>query len=168
MATIPQTQCRLSLVPARQKHIIHNLMQFYFYDFTQFLDFDVNMNGEFDPYPDLDEYWIHREERFPFLIICENLPAGFALVERMPNSKEADYYLTEFFVMKKYRRSGLGTWAAYEVFDRLQGSWKVTQVSTNQPAQSFWRKIIHAYTDGDYLERTDPSSGNPSQYFQSR
>lgn len=157
----------IGLVPARQKHIIENMMQFYLYDFTQFLDFDLNHQGLFAPYPDLDQFWMNRETHYPFLITYMNKPAGFALVERMDDPTEGDYYLTEFFVMKKYRRTGLGTWASYQLFDRLQGRWKVTEVSTNLPAQAFWRKVIRAYTKDRFQERVDPERGNPSQYFTS-
>lgn len=44
--------------------------------------------------------------------------------------------------MQKYRRSGVGTRAAYELFKRFPGRWKVTQVRNNVIAQAFWRKII--------------------------
>ncbi|QCT02821.1 acetyltransferase, GNAT family [Paenibacillus algicola] len=167
MRAASEAHMRLSLLPARQKQIIHNLMQFYFYDFTEFLDFDVNAEGMYSAYPDLELFFTSRGDKFPFLITYQQQPAGFALVERI-DTAAADYYLTEFFVMKKYRRSGLGTWAAKELFDRLQGSWKVTEVASNVPAQAFWRKVIHAYTNGSYREEKDPESGNPSQYLQSR
>lgn len=157
----------ISLVPSKQKVIIENLMQFYLYDFTQFLDIDLTEQGDFAPYPDLHEYWTNRETRFPYLITYQHKPAGFALVDRMDDKAEADFYLSEFFVMKKYRRSGLGTWASHQLFDRLRGGWKVTQVSTNTPAQTFWRKTIGIYTGNQYEERVDPERGNPSQYFSS-
>lgn len=157
----------ISLVPGKQKAVIENLMQFYLYDFTQFLDIDVTERGSFAPYPGIDEYWIMRETRFPYLITYDNKPAGFALIDRLDNNAEADFYLCEFFIMKKYRRSGLGTWASHQLFDRLRGRWKVTQVSTNTPAQAFWRKTIGAYTDNHFEERVDPERGNPSQYFSS-
>lgn len=157
----------ISLVPAKQKAVIEHLMQFYLYDFTQYLDIDVNAEGRFNPYPDLDEFWTSRDTCYPYLITYNNKPAGFALVERMDVPTEGDFNLSEFFVMKKYRRSGLGTWAAHQLFDRLRGRWKVTQISTNTPAQAFWRKTIGSYTHNRYEERVDSVRGNPSQYFSS-
>lgn len=157
----------IRLVPGKQKNVIENLMQFYLYDFTQFLDIDVTERGDFAPYPGLAEYWINRETRFPYLITYDDKPAGFALIDRLDGKEEVDFYLCEFFIMKKYRRSGLGTWASHQLFDRLRGRWKVTQVSTNTPAQAFWRKTIGSYTDNRYTERVDPERGNPSQYFSS-
>ena len=156
------------LAPAREKHVIENLLQFYLYDFTEFLDIEMNRQGRYDPYPDLGDFWKYRDEKYPFIITYNNTPAGFALVERLFDSGEGEFYMTEFFIAKRYRRTGLGTWAAYQLFDRLKGRWKVTQVSTNKPAQAFWRKIIGAYTNYKYEERIDSQRGNPSQYFSSR
>ena len=44
--------------------------------------------------------------------------------------------------MQKYRRTGLGTWAATRLFDHFQGRWKVTQISSNIPAQAFGEKSL--------------------------
>lgn len=157
----------IELVPKRKQAVIVNLMQLYLYDFTKYLDISVNDQGLFLPYPDLDEFWKKRERKYPYLITFDQRPAGFALIERMDDAAEADYYMTEFFVMQKYRRTGLGTWAATRLFDHFQGRWKVTQVSSNIPAQAFWRKVIEAYTGGRYEEYIDPVRHNPSQYFNS-
>lgn len=157
----------IELVPKRKQAVIVNLMQLYLYDFTKYLDISVNDQGLFLPYPDLDDFWKKRERKYPYLITFDQRPAGFALIERMDDAVEADYYMTEFFVMQKYRRTGLGTWAATRLFDHFQGRWKVTQVSSNIPAQAFWRKVIESYTGGRYEEYIDPVRHNPSQYFNS-
>ncbi|MGC6588334.1 GNAT family N-acetyltransferase [Paenibacillus sp. Dod16] len=157
----------IELVPKRKQAVIVNLMQLYLYDFTKYLDISVNDQGLFLPYPDLDEFWKKRERKYPYLITFDQRPAGFALIERMDDALDADYYMTEFFVMQKYRRTGLGTWAATRLFDHFQGRWKVTQISSNIPAQAFWRKVIEAYTGGRYEEYIDPVRHNPSQYFNS-
>lgn len=160
-------EMKLELVPPERKEVIDHLMQFYLYDFTSYLDIDVARNGKFNEYPDLDTYWNNGEGKYAYLITFLNKPAGFALVEQLHDPQEGDYYMTEFFVMKKYRRSGLGTWAAHELFQRHNGQWKVTQVSSNTPAQAFWQKVIRAYTGGDFREKTLLSNGNLSQYFKS-
>ncbi|KOR88985.1 GNAT family N-acetyltransferase [Paenibacillus solani] len=157
----------IELVPKRKQAVIVNLMQLYLYDFTEYLDISVTDQGLFLPYPDLDEFWKKRERKYPHLITFDHRPAGFALIEKMEKTGEADYYMTEFFVMRKYRRTGLGTWAATCLFDLYQGRWKVTQVSNNIPAQAFWRKVIESYTGGRYDEFIDPVRNNPSQFFNS-
>lgn len=151
-------------VPREQKQVIRHLMQFYLYDFTKYLDIDVDRYGLFPDYPNLDDYFNHAD-KYPFLIKNGSSPAGFALVDKLSSKKEGDFYMTEFFVMQKYRRSGVGTWAANELFSRFQGEWKVSQVRTNMVAQAFWRKVIGGYTNGQFRERFHPESGNPSQHF---
>ncbi|MCZ1267873.1 GNAT family N-acetyltransferase [Paenibacillus tundrae] len=157
---------KIELVPRERSQVIRHLMQFYLYDFTKYLNIDVDGNGVFPEYPGLDAFWSEEDRKFPFLITSDEAPAGFALVERCePGSKDNDYYLTEFFVMQKYRRSGVGTGAAYELFERFPGRWKVTQVRNNVIAQAFWRKIIGEYTGGRFREKFHPELGNPSQFF---
>lgn len=160
-------EMKLELVPYERKEVIDHLMQFYLYDFTSYLDMDVNARGKFDDYPDLEMYWNHKDGKYAYLITYFNKPAGFALVEELHNPFEGEYYMTEFFIMKKYRRTGLGTWAANELFQRFKGNWKVTQVSSNTPAQAFWQKVISAYTGGDFRQKTRSDNGNLSQYFKS-
>ncbi|MEC0239596.1 GNAT family N-acetyltransferase [Paenibacillus dokdonensis] len=159
---------RMDLVPARRKQVISGLMQLYLYDFTLFQNLDVNQDGVFPDYPGLDDYWKRGSGKYPFLMTNGNIPAGFALVDRLVDPEEGEFYMTEFFVMQKYRRSGMGSWAARELFDRFQGRWKVTQVKTNAPAQAFWRKVIGTYTDQQFEEKISPIHGHISQYFTSQ
>ncbi|KAA9006559.1 GNAT family N-acetyltransferase [Paenibacillus spiritus] len=155
----------LERVPYERKTVISRLMQFYLYDFTRYLDIHVDRSGAFPEYPGLEAYWNSGSNKYPYLITCDGHPAGFALVDRLLRSPEGDFYMTEFFVMQKYRRFGVGTWAAHRLFDMFPGDWKVSQVRANTPARTFWRRVIGEYTNGIYEERYDHRQGNPSQYF---
>jgi predicted acetyltransferase len=61
--------------------------------------------------------------------------------------------MDQFFVLKKYRRSGLGKAMALRVFSQLPGYWEVGQMPDNTPAQAFWRAVIADLTDGAYTEQ---------------
>jgi predicted acetyltransferase len=50
------------------KTAIENLMQFYIYDFTEFIKYDVEDNGLFAPYPHLEDYWREEINKFPYII----------------------------------------------------------------------------------------------------
>jgi predicted acetyltransferase len=63
--------------------------------------------------------------------------------------------MSEFFVMKKYRRKGLGKAAAEQIFHLHRGQWEVFQKESNKPAQAFWRKIIDEYTRGQFTDRSE-------------
>lgn len=155
----------MELVPKERKQIISRLMQFYLYDFTRYLEIDVDQEGVYPAYPGLDAYWSSGDNKLAYLFKVDGHIAGFALVDRLLRSTEGQFYMCEFFVMQKYRRSGVGTWAAHKLFDMYPGDWKVSQVRANTPARNFWHKVIGEYTNGAFQERFNPQQGNPSQYF---
>jgi predicted acetyltransferase len=159
---------KLEQVQRSRRRVIREMMQLYLYDFTYYLSIDLDDKGRFPEYPGLNQYWSQPGKKFPFLIYADSYIAGFALVDRLQDPLEGDYYMTEFFILKKYRRTGIGKWAAHQLFDRYRGKWKVTQVQTNRPAQLFWRQVIGEYTKEQYREMIHPEYGNPSQYFNTQ
>ena len=80
-------------------------------------------------------------------------PAGFALVrERAHFAGAGVRELSEFFVLRKYRRRGVGTRAARTLFARFPGRWEVAVLTWN-PAQRFWRGVIRRVAVGGVVER---------------
>ena len=75
--------------------------------------------------------------------------------------------MAEFFVMRRFRRHGVGEQAAGWLFDRFPGPWEVRQKKENQPATAFWRRAIGRYTDGrfDEEELDDERWRGPPQRF---
>ncbi len=143
------------------KSVIRRLMQLYLYDFTEFLSIEIDEHGEFaNTY--LDHYWAldERETREPFLLRADGKLAGFALVRR---KSDGPWIMAEFFVMRRYRRTGVGSQAARTVFARFPGEWKVSQVKQNTPAQAFWRRIIAEVSGGQFIEET--SEHGVTQHF---
>lgn len=149
--------------PLEEKETIFNLMQFYSYDFSEFIDMDVEDGGLYASYPYLDDYWTEPEIRFPYLIKLNGRIAGFALVRKIQTIEKTFFSMAEFFVMKKYRRLGIGKQAAIALFDLHPGAWEVFQLETNIPAQYFWNKIISEYTRDQYTERVE--QGEKTQVF---
>jgi predicted acetyltransferase len=146
------------------KEILKNLMQFYFYDFSEYVEAHLEENGLFGAYKYLDEYWT-EDSRFPYLVKLNGSYAGFALV-RLVHSEEKTYYsIAEFFIMKKYRRTGLGKLVAHDIFNLYKGQWEVFQIEKNVPAQHFWRKVIDEYTNGAFTEKLE--EGQVTQVFVS-
>ena len=52
--------------------------------------------------------------------------------------------------MRKYRRQGVGKFAAVETFNNHQGNWQVGVLSCNTPSLKFWKKVISEYSNGKY------------------
>lgn len=139
----------LELVPAgpSQRNTIANLMQLYLHDLSGFEHEDVDDQGRY-AYDYLDNYW-KEAERHPFLFVVSGKIAGFALVREVA---QAAFEMAEFFVMRKYRRRGLGTNAARKLFERFPGTWRIAAADENEPAISFWRGIVDEYTRGSFTE----------------
>ena len=145
------------------KDVIKNLMQFYIYDFSEYVDRDIEEDGLFKPYPDLEDYWKEETDKFPYIIKKDNKYAGFVLVKK-PESKKRFYSIAEFFVMRKYRREGIGKAVATQIFKLYKGQWEVHQRENNIPAQKFWINVIGEYTNGKFSERFE--NGRSIQNFK--
>ena len=128
------------------------LAQYYAYDFSDLIDLDVDAGGRF-PVAHLNRHFADAACH-PFMIRVDGKLAGFAIHEgRSRLSGEVGVHdVAEFFVMKKYRRRGLGAAAATELFDRFAGQWEVREVRRNVAAMAFWRRVIGDYTKGAFTD----------------
>jgi predicted acetyltransferase len=117
------------------KVVLSRLLELYQHDFSEYVDADVDAHGLYG-YQYLDHYWT-EPDRHPFLFRVDGRWAGFALVR-----SGAPHDMAEFFVMRKYRRLGVGTDAARAVFARFPGAWQVRQERGNHAATTFWRDAI--------------------------
>ncbi|ANS74410.1 GCN5 family acetyltransferase [Paenibacillus yonginensis] len=160
----------LKLVPVRaeNKDTLINLYQFYEYDFSRYMDTDVDTNGKYAL--DIDFYWEGDERWNPFLIEVNGAIAGFLIVlfENMDTDPDPTHVIYDFMVLHKYRRTGVGRRAAVEAFNMYQANWSLAQIKNNLPAISFWRNVIEDYTDGNFTERYSPDSGNYIQKFSTK
>ena len=132
--------------------IVRQLLELYLHDFSEFNDADVDAQGLYR-YPYLNLYWT-EPDRHPFLFRVGGQWAGFALVRA-----GAPHDMAEFFVLRKYRRGGVGGAAARNVFARFPGEWQVRQVATNPNATEFWRRAI------PYEFTQETMNGGPVQRF---
>lgn len=143
---------KLVKVMKDEESVLHNLMQYYIYEFSAFIpSITLENSGSYKPF-DLSPYW-SRDNHHPFFIKKDNELIGFALVKSAagiePNT------ILEFFIIRKYAGNGYGKIAASEIFHIFPGKWLVTQIEKNKPAQAFWRSIISKVTNGQFTERTD-------------
>jgi predicted acetyltransferase len=138
-------------VTAAQGTALGNLLQLYTYDYSELLGFDIGDDGLF-PSTRPDEFWTDPRFR-PFLVRAGGRLAGFAIVDSQSRlTGEALWDMSEFFVLRRHRRTGVGTRAAFALFDAFPGRWEVREVARNTPAQAFWRSVIGRYTSGRFQE----------------
>ena len=146
----------MDLVPAApsDKAVLRNLAEYYVYDFSELLGLDVGEEGEFGG----DRLDRHFQDALchPFFIRVDGKLAGFAVHEGRSRLSGAIGIndVAELFVMRKYRRLGVGERVAVALFDQFTGPWEVRQVRANVAAVAFWRKVIHRYTRGTFEEST--------------
>ena len=150
--------------------VLENLLQLYSYDFSEILGTDVDDAGRFG-FISIDYTW-DDDRSHAFLVKVDSAYAGFAIVRRGAYlSGDPDVMdIDEFFVMRRYRRLGVGREVATRLFDRFPGQWEVREVAPNVAAQSFWRNVIDAYTNGRHDERVvdDERWRGPVQSFDTR
>ena len=141
-----------------ERPILDNLMQLYIHDFSEQwagqARGELQDDGRFPAYP-LDAYWIEAD-RTPLLIRVGGKVAGLALINRYTHSGlEADASMAEFFVVRKHRRSGVGTAAAQTIFDRYPGQWEAAVARRNLGALPFWRKAAATHRACSDLREID-------------
>jgi len=147
-------QIEVSPATQDQQPILANLLELYAHDFSEIVDLEIGEDGRFG-YPSLPLYW-SEPSRHPFLIRIEGQPAGFALVKQGSEltGNCAAWDMAEFFILRGYRRRGIGATAAHQVWKRFPGPWEIRIMHTNTSALHFWVKSIAEFTS----QSTDPDS----------
>lgn len=100
--------------------------------------------------------WFRDDRATAFVILREQEPAGFAVVQRALATGEdrtRHYRLSEFFIRKPYRRKGVGRGAAMLLFSRYAGEWTIPEQSRNPAAVRFWRRVVSEFTNGKFREK---------------
>ena len=139
----------IDLVSKGEKEILRNLLEKYDYEWSQYDNRDVNDFGLFG-YDYLDNYWT-EENRFPYFIKVKDKLAGFVMVNDYPiKNMETKYSMSEFFVMYKYRKMGVGTYVAKEIFEKHRGKWGLMYHPKNTISKIFWNKVVEEFTKGIY------------------
>jgi predicted acetyltransferase len=138
----------IEVIPARpeQEPILANLLELYAHDFSEFQDLELGSDGRFG-YSCLSLYW-SEPGRHPFLVWVEGKLAGLILVKRgsAVSGDETVWDVAEHFVLRGYRRRGIGTQIAHEVWRRFPGLWEVRVMESNVSARDFWAHAISTLT----------------------
>lgn len=139
----------VSQATPEERPVVRHLLQLYLHDFSEFDGEEVNAQGLYH-YPWVEEYW--HAPNAAFLFKAGDHYAGFCLVDNDVLLTHSEHSISEFFVLRKYRKSGLGRFAASQIFSSRSGVWEVAQHDSNVPAQAYWRKVIAEYSRGNYAE----------------
>ena len=151
----------LSIDPATaaEQTIIANLLQLYIHDFSELFAgsarCDLDDDGLYRPDIPLADWW-QLPGHFPLLFRVAGKLAGFALINDHGHSGEAvDRNVAEFFIVRKYRRAGIGLAAAKAIFARWPGQWEAAVMRANTGAWAFWDKTITGHPAASTVEARD-------------
>ena len=137
-------QPQIELIPAspEQESVVANLLELYAHDFSEFQHLELGPDGKYG-YRDLSYYWI-EPRRHPFLVRTGGKLAGLILVKRGSaiSGNEKVWDMAEFFVVRRYRRRGIGTEMAHQVWRLFPGRWEVRVLESNRSAHRFWDHVI--------------------------
>lgn len=135
---------RIQLTPATRAHetTLSNLLQLYMHDFSDLVDVEIGSGGRF-AYPHLPLYFTEPHHH-AFLVTNDEKLAGFAFVQRRLATSGAHevWDMAEFFILRGYRRLGMGIRAAHLLWKQFPGPWEIRVMQSNLPAQKFWLSAI--------------------------
>ena len=143
-----ETDIKLYRADKTEKSIIRKMIELYLYDFSEYNLADINEHGEYG-YDRLDDYWTDNS-RYPYIINYKGKKCGFAFVREIFEKDEMINNIAEYFIMRKYRKKGIGRYIAFKIFSMNKGKWQINVLDCNKPAIIFWENIIKEHSKNDY------------------
>ena len=125
-----------------QLSLIANLYQYYAYESSDWEQEDVEADGRFYIHqPHLERYWSEPDWSAQ-LILADGFIAGFLLIERseLPGVDALEF--ADLFILKKYRRQGIGRALVEQVILASQHSWIVSLYPQDPLAVPFWQAMF--------------------------
>ena len=151
-AGAPRPNVTLEEVGAEAAPALRRLMQLYLYDLGTIDGWNISAEGLYGNVEKIERFWTEGGRR-SFFIRADTALAGFALIrDEAEHAGPGTHEISEFFVLRKFRRQGVGEQAARMLFDLAPGPWELSQLASNVPAQEFWRSVIGRYTGGKFSD----------------
>jgi aminoglycoside 6'-N-acetyltransferase I len=152
---------------AADREWLTNVYPFYLHDLSEFDEHYYALNDRGLWEPDHLPSWLQDDTDHPLIIRQTGTRVGFALVNEtasVPMTPGFRFRLAEFFILKRYRRTGIGLRAAQALVDRFRGRWQLSILARNAPAIAFWRR---AFGDGASLKEEAGPRGEIVYIFDS-
>ncbi len=133
----------IELIPAsaEQLPLIRNLYQFYAYESSGWEQEDVEVDGRFYVHePHLQRYW-QDAGWSAGLILVDGFIAGFLLLEACEDQRLADMEFADLFLLKKYRRLGIGRALLQQTVSDGR-RWLLCSYAQDELANAFCRQVL--------------------------
>jgi predicted acetyltransferase len=134
------------------KVVLARLLELYRYDVSEFRPYVLTAHGTFG-YRHLDAYFGDQGCEAYFVTVDGEL-AGLAMSRLLDTDARE---VAEFFVMRRYRRRGVGRTAAYQLLRMHPGTWSVSFDDANAAGGAFWPGVCRVVADGEPDRRRKPS-----------
>jgi predicted acetyltransferase len=158
------SELSISKIGPESDVVLRNLFEHYIHDMSEWFEIDTQADGSYSY--DTASVWAKGYEAY--LAKIGDAIAGFALVgsadEWLGDTGAHDVH--EFFVIRRYRRSGVGQSMAAYLWNEHSGKWLVRVLELNTPAVRFWRAAISRHSAGAYKEEGRIVKGRPWRFFR--
>ncbi|MBT6144670.1 MAG: sigma-70 family RNA polymerase sigma factor [Gemmatimonadetes bacterium] len=164
---------RIVKATAETGYIIENMIPLHHHDQPPEVSFRTNRHGVpmLDPRAkslkdfsaaSMRGWWDRPQVYLPMLVMADDVPLGYALVEAPPVAPDGvQFYLSAFFLHRPYRggmsiRTGVmeGTDVAdsalRQLFDRHRGEWEINTCIGNHEQQDMFHRVLSSYVPGKY------------------
>jgi predicted acetyltransferase len=129
---------------------LEQLMELYQYDLSDIWPQDMDVSARYGF--DLTRH--RRAERSRAYIARSGAQyVGLALVAPALVTRTEGTWMEQFFILKRYRRTGAGRALARHVLFSHPGSWEIGQMPGNVAATAFWRRVIGEVTGEQFIEQ---------------
>jgi predicted acetyltransferase len=156
---MPSSNLSISKIGPESDVMLRNLFEHYLHDMSEWLEFDTQPDGSY--FYDTSSVWERGCDAY--LAKVGDSLAGFAVVGL---DTRGAHDIAEFFVLRRFRRSGIGQRMATFLWNEHPGEWLVRVAEANAPAVRFWRISISSYSHASYQEEPRVINGRPWRFFR--
>jgi predicted acetyltransferase len=140
----PMSETTVELIQTgpEEAELIRNLYQYYAYESSDWEQEDVEGDGRFYIHDEhLARYW-QDPQWSANLLLVDGFIAGFLLIEgsELPGIDAVE--LADLFILKRYRRKGIGRAIATQVLCSGTANWLVRFYDQDEVSQAFWRTVL--------------------------
>lgn len=143
------------LTPANRsdRAVLENLGQLYRHDLSEAYGLLPNADGTFNNRR-LDEFRVGDIQGFrTWLITVAGGLGGFVMTRPTDDGGRT---ISDFFVVRALRRTGVGLEAARQAIELFPGRWRIGFQSYNPGAMEFWSKLASGVVGDDWTTYDDP------------
>ena len=144
--------------------LLRNLLQHYLHDMAEWFEIDTQADGSYA----YDRSLIWQDGHEAYLAKAGDALAGFALIgpaaEWLGEVRGRDVH--EFFILRRFRRNGMGQRMAALLWNEHPGEWLVRVLEANEQATIFWRTVIAGHTLGLFEEEGRTVKGRFWRFFR--